>query len=68
MFESKIDVAKRLKVSVRTVENWMRRKVLPYLKIGKVVRFWDEGVLEALLKHTVQSRPDMVDGELKPGN
>ena len=45
---TKREVAERLKVTVRTVENWQQRGVLPYVKIGKVVLFhWPE-VIEFL--------------------
>ena len=45
---NKRELAERLKVTVRTVENWQRRGVLSSLKIGKVVLFhWPE-VLEFL--------------------
>jgi len=32
-------LAARYEVSGRTIQNWMRRKVLPVLKIGRCVRF-----------------------------
>jgi len=42
-FLTKRELAVRLKMTVRTVENWQRRGILPYMKIGKVVRFhWPE--------------------------
>jgi excisionase family DNA binding protein len=34
-FISKAEVAKRLGKTARTVEQWMRRGIIPYLKIGK---------------------------------
>lgn len=34
-FISKADVAARLGKTARTVEQWMRRGVIPYIKIGK---------------------------------
>jgi excisionase family DNA binding protein len=45
---TKKELAARLKVTVRTVENWQRRGVLPYIKIGKVVLFEYSEVLEFL--------------------
>jgi len=34
-FISKTEVARRLGKTARTVEQWMRRGIIPYLKIGK---------------------------------
>lgn len=34
-FISKVEVARRLGKTARTVEQWMRRGIIPYLKIGK---------------------------------
>jgi len=36
---TKADVAAHLKCSLRTINNLMRRRILPYVKIGKMVRF-----------------------------
>lgn len=36
---TKADVAAFFKVGLRTVENWMQRGRIPYVRIGKVVRF-----------------------------
>jgi excisionase family DNA binding protein len=36
---NKKDVAQHFKISVRTVENWMKRGLLPYIRTGKNVRF-----------------------------
>lgn len=39
---SKKQVAQRLSISTRTLDEWMRSRRLPYLKIGKTVRFsWE---------------------------
>ena len=39
----KPEVAKRLKVSVRTVDNWMAAGILPYYKVRRTVFFhWSE--------------------------
>jgi excisionase family DNA binding protein len=40
---TKREMAVRFRVSGRTIDNWMNRGYLPYLKIGKAVRFrWSE--------------------------
>jgi hypothetical protein len=36
---SKKELAEHFKISVRTTDNWMKRKLLPYIRIGKNVRF-----------------------------
>lgn len=39
----KSEAADRLKISTRTLDEWMRRGRVPFLKIGKTVRFrWNE--------------------------
>ena len=44
-FVSKGELAVRLKVTLRTIENWQRAGYLPYLRISTVVRFhWPEVV------------------------
>ena len=42
-FIDKAEVAKRLGLKLRTVDDWMRRGLLPYYKPGQLVRFrWSE--------------------------
>lgn len=42
-FIGKSEVARRLKKTLRTVDNWMGRGLLPYYKIGRSVSFrWSE--------------------------
>jgi excisionase family DNA binding protein len=42
---TKKELAVRLKMTVRTVENWQRRGVLPFVKVGKIVLFhWPDVV------------------------
>jgi excisionase family DNA binding protein len=39
----KPEVARRLNKTVRTVDNWMKRGLLPYYKIGRSVEFkWSD--------------------------
>jgi excisionase family DNA binding protein len=45
---TKRELAGRLRVSTRTVDDWMRAKRLAYLKCGKTVRFRWRDVLEKL--------------------
>ena len=44
---AKADLAKALRVSLRTIENWQDRGILVPIKIGGVVRFdWDDVVAQ----------------------
>lgn len=50
-FIGKAEVAQRLNKTLRTVDNWMQRGILPYYKIGRSVEFkWSE--IEAHLAQT----------------
>lgn len=49
------EVASLLGVSLRTVANWQRRRVIPRIKIGRVVRFRRADVEFALAAFTVQA-------------
>lgn len=52
---NKVQIAERLSVTVRTIENWMDQGKIPYYKLGKIVRFdWDEVWLiwQSKLHHT----------------
>ena len=47
-------MARILGVSVRTLENWMTARIIPYQKIGKVVSFNPDSVRAAIeRKYTV---------------
>lgn len=42
-FINKNEVARRLGKTLRTVDNWMQRGLLPYFKIGRSVSFkWSD--------------------------
>jgi excisionase family DNA binding protein len=42
-FIGKTEVARRLNKTLRTVDNWMKRGLLPYYKIGRSVSFkWSD--------------------------
>ena len=48
---TKQEVARRLKKTVRTIENWQRRGYIPFIKAGRSVLFdWDD-VVTHLKKH-----------------
>ena len=43
VFIGKPEVARRLNKTIRTVDNWMSRGILPYYKIGRSVEFkWSD--------------------------
>ncbi len=50
-FISKPEVAKRLNKTLRTVDNWMKRGLLPYFKIGRSVAFKWSDVETHLAQH-----------------
>jgi hypothetical protein len=45
---TKSQLARRVNVSIRTVESWMSKKLIPYIKINKTVRFIWPDVEKAL--------------------
>ena len=47
----KTEAAIRLKISKRTLDQWMRAGRVPFLKIGKTVRFRWQDVLAHLQKN-----------------
>ena len=50
---TKIDLVERLRVKPRTVDNWMAEGRLPFLKVGKTVRFSWPAVKKSLLRFEV---------------
>jgi excisionase family DNA binding protein len=48
---TKHQLAMRIGVSMRTVETWMARKLVPHIKIGKTVRFHWSDVEQALKRN-----------------
>jgi excisionase family DNA binding protein len=50
---TKFDIADRLKVAPRTVDSWMKKGRIPFLKIGKSCRFHWLDVLEKLNAYRV---------------
>ncbi len=51
---TKKDVAAMLQVSTRTIENLVRRRDLPVIRLGaRLVRFEPEGIVKAVRNHTV---------------
>ena len=50
-FVTKKELAARLRVTVRTIENWQRAGYLPFLKISSVVIFYFPEIVEHLNVH-----------------
>ena len=55
-WSEKPHIAQQYRVSLRTVDNWMRTGVIPYVKIGGVVRFDMAKVAAALARFEVRER------------
>lgn len=53
---SKQQVAAHLGIGIRTVTDWMQRRLLPYYKIGGVVRFQRSDVEAHLERYRVRGR------------
>jgi excisionase family DNA binding protein len=57
-FIGKTEVARRLNKTVRTVDNWMARGILPYYKLGRTVAFrWSDIEAHMQANYRVSSRP-----------
>lgn len=49
----KPELAVKLRISKRTVDAWMKKRRLPFIKVGKTVRFCWPDVLEKLSEYRV---------------
>ena len=67
-FIDKPEVARRLNKTLRTVDNWMQRGLIPYFKIGRSVSFkWSD--VETHLSQTCRvCRRFNGRGETRSGN
>jgi len=66
-FTNKLGIAQRYGTSVRTIENWMTRHILPHIKVGRVVRFDVERCDRALSAFELKSVVDIDDQAGKGG-
>lgn len=55
-WSNKKEAALYLGIGQRTVTDWMRRRILPYVKVGRVVRFHLPECEMAVRKYQVKSR------------
>lgn len=53
------EAARYCGVSPRTIGNWMRTGTIPFIKVGKVVRFDRNELHNALLERQVSAPPEM---------
>ncbi len=53
---SKIEVSEHFGIGVRTVTDWMRRRILPFVKVGHVVRFNLVECETAVRKYLIKAR------------
>jgi excisionase family DNA binding protein len=49
------DVAQNCRVSLRTVGQWIAERRIPYIKLGRAVRFRPDAVAKALEKFEVKA-------------
>ena len=61
---TKLEMAKRLRVSSRTIEVWMREKKVPFEKIGRTVRFhWGDVRTYLSRRNAIAAQPE---NQLRP--
>ena len=58
----KAEAAKAAKVSIRTIENWMKNGTLSYFKLGGIVRIPEDEMERALDRHLVKGRTTRTKG------
>lgn len=56
--EDKPGIAREIKVSRRTIDNYMARRIIPFIRIGHVVRFDVARVRAALRRFEVREAGD----------
>lgn len=51
------EMASFLKVSPKTIYDWVPKSEIPFIKVGRLVRFSSREVLEHFLRRTEERRP-----------
>lgn len=64
---TKQEFASTVKVSVRTVENWMKHGIIAYIKILGVVRIPEEEITLTLDRYRVNKRTLPADNAVQQG-
>lgn len=59
---TKAEAAKAAKVSIRTVENWMKNGTLSYFKLGGIVRIPEDEMKQVLGRFLVRGRTARTKG------
>lgn len=55
---TKSDVAERLGVTVRTINNWIAQNRIAYIKIGRNVRFRPSDVEDYIQRNTIEAETE----------
>lgn len=55
-WRSKKEIAAHFGIGLRTVTDWMRRRIMPFVKVGGVVRFCVPDCEAAVRKYLINSR------------
>lgn len=55
-WRSKKEIAAHFGIGLRTVTDWMRRRIMPFVKVGGVVRFCITDCESAVRKYLVNPR------------
>ena len=58
------DIASLLKVSAKTVYYWVRRNQIPFVRVGRHIRFSSEEVLGYFYQRTEELKPSCVRAQL----
>lgn len=53
---TKIEVAELFQVSLRTIDNWIETRKVPYIKLGKSVRFRQNELEHYLSRKSVKAK------------
>ena len=53
--KTKVEIADQFTVTTRTVDEWMRRGLIPYWKIGRLCRFDLAAVTARLNEHNLRN-------------
>lgn len=64
-FVTKRALARHFECSIRTIDNWMAEGIIPYLKVGRLVRFRIDAV-EASLDKFNQSETKPLKQQIHP--
>ena len=56
LWKTKKEIATHFSCHVRTITNFMRRRILPYTKIGRFVRFDQDACDQAMTRFTRHCR------------